>query len=152
MPVPKRIYLDTNLIYGWFKNQLNPKKHPKPEFIEFLCGRCKGVEKFISIYSIAELLVNLKKDFQDRGLSEDKISPFFEILKDHIGLKIIIEAKLTNSIVTFADLCNDHNDAVHIEIAKNENLTFVTRDEDIGKVGKVYKPVMCMSKFMKQFD
>lgn len=148
--VPQRIYLDTNQLYGWFENQLNRKK-PESGIVKFLGEKCKDMEKLISVYSVAELLVNLKRDFQNRDLTAKKLEYLFVILKDIIGIKIILESKITREIIGFADLCNDHNDAVHIQIAKNQDLTLVTKDEKIGRVKPAYPNVMSIGKLMKQF-
>lgn len=151
MAIPSKIYLDTNLLYGWFQNQLNTKKSPS-RIVKFLNERCKDIEKFISVYSIAELVVDLKQEFQDREISIKKIAYLFDILKDTIGLKIILEIKLTGAVIEFAELCDDHNDAIHIEAAKNENLTLITKDEDIGRVKDAYSNVISIGKLMKQFN
>lgn len=147
---PQRIYLDTNQLYGWFENQLNRKK-PESGIVKFLSEKCGDMEKFISVYTVAELLVNLKQDHPDRNLSPDKISYLFELLKNSIKLKMIEEAEITKEIVVFADLCNDHNDAIHIQIAKNQDLTLVTKDAKIGRVKAAYSNVMSIGKLVKQF-
>jgi predicted nucleic acid-binding protein len=151
MEVPKKVYLDTNLLYGWFQNQLS-KKRPESQIVRFLSEKCKDMEKFISVYTVAELLVNLKKDFSDRGLSKEKIGYMFEILRDTIDLKVIDQTKMTKSVIDFADLCDDHNDAVHLEIAKNENLVFVTRDCDLGRVKSAYPHVTSIGKLIKNVE
>ncbi len=151
MTIPSKIYLDTNLLYGWFKNKLGKKKS-ETGILTFLSEKCKDIEKFISAYSVAELLVKLKDEFQDREISENKIAYLFEILRGTIGLKIIYESKLTETVIKFADICGDHNDAIHIEIAKNQNLTLVTKDEALGKAEKLYPNIMSIGKLMKQFD
>ena len=151
MVIPSKIYLDTNLLYGWFEGQLK-KKNKQSEIIKFLSEKCHDIEKFISMYSVAELIVRLKGEFQDREISEDKIGYLFVILRDSIGLRILFEAKLTKEVIKFAELCGDHNDAIHIQIAKNENLTLITRDTDVNRVEKTYSSIMSIGKLMKQFD
>lgn len=146
--IPQRIYLDTNQLYGWFENQLNRKK-PESKIVEFLTEKFENAEKFISMYTIAELLVNLKNAYPDRNLSADKIAWLLILLKEATNLKIIEESKLTKEVIDFADLCNDHNDAVHIQIAKNQGLTFVTKDDKVGKVKSAYPNVISIRKLFR---
>lgn len=149
--VPQRIYLDTNQLFGWFENHLD-KKRPESGIVKFLMEKCEDIEKFTSIYAAAEILVNLKERFQGRNLSAEKIGYMFEILREIIGLQMIVESKLTEEVLKFADLCNDHNDAIHIQIAKNQNLMLITKDTDVGRVKAAYANVMSIGKFTRQFD
>lgn len=149
----EKVYLDTNLIIGFFKNIIRKKKKTgeDPEIIKFLAIHDE-IKKFISIFSIAEIIESLEEEFPSHALTQDYILDLIETLRNTIELEIIEDVKVSKNIINYTYLCRDVKDAIHIDICQASELWFITRDEDCGKVSKIYNKIMSERKFRKQFE
>ncbi len=165
MPKPNRVYLDTNLVYNWFKLHFTKrrKQADEEEIIKFLAGH-REIECFISAFTVAEIAANLRNEFKDR-ITLEQIKYLVQVLQDTINCQIIKFDKfkdmknqdregilISPEIIKFAFGCLDASDAIHVDIAKSSDLCFVTRDENVTRVKVVYENVMGEKKFRKQFD
>ena|SRR3989344_6745232 len=165
MPKPDKVYLDTNLMYNWFKLRFTKKRKQadEEEIIKFLAQH-KEIECFISAFTVAEIVARLKNEFKDLITLND-IRYSIEIFQDSINCQIIKLDKfrdmkdkdregilISPQIVEFAFECLDSKDAIHIDIAKSNDLWFITRDNDVTRVKNIYNNVMGEKKFRKQFD
>ena len=146
-----KIYLDTNLIIGFFKNIIKKKKYKEdPKFIRFLSDK-NEIQKFISIFTVAEVIQVLRKEFGSHDLSKRYILDLIDTLRGTVGLNIIENVELTSDIIHYTYLCDDLKDAVHVSIAQINDIWFVTRDDDAGKTKELYNKVISERKFIKQF-
>lgn len=165
MTQPKKVYLDTNLILHWFKLRILKKKKEADDkkIIKFL-SKHKEIETFISAFSVAEIVAKLRKEFKDR-VTMDEIKEIIEILRNSIKFDTIKLDKFSDmkgqerkgilispEIIDFAFVCYDASDAIHIDIAKSNDLWFVTRDDDAPRAREKYSKIMGESKFRKQFE
>jgi hypothetical protein len=151
------LYLDTNMIYDYVKNVLNNKKHKESYVIKLLSNsELKGKFRiFISHFTIAEIITRMKNDFPTRyqQLGKDKVMGIIVSAVSVIGGKIIYhDAKLTRTIIDFADLCKDKDDIIHAEISKNENLGLVTDDDELGRICDIWEHVVGKSKFIGHLE
>ncbi|GEM_PF-3237839 len=55
-------------------------------------------------------------------------------------------------VIQFTAKIGDVRDAVHVCIAKHEDLYLVTKDDGIGKVQEIYPKTIGMIGFMKAFE
>ena len=161
---PNEIYLDTSLLIGWFKHILEKrKKTGEPEIIEFLNDKPE-IKRYISSITIAEIIEVLKsKDFKNYKLEKSYILDLIVNLRNTLNLIIIEEfeekgrKQLKNiildsrNIVDFTFLGGEVIDAIHTEIARSNNIYFITRDENIGKTKELYPKIMGLKHFIKQF-
>lgn len=160
----KRIYLDTNLIFHWFELCLLGRRKLAGEgtFIRFLSDH-KEIERYISAYTIAEIAAKLRKQFGDKVKLND-IHELIEEFRNLTGTQIIkidefsdIKGNkrrgilLSSNIADYAFYCCDSKDALHIDIAKSNDLLLVTADDGIPMVKSMYEKVIGESKFRKQF-
>ncbi len=157
-PVPRRIYLDTNILVGWFKSQLSVGQTKSklidhlrrfgprnPDVIKFLINH-RDIEKFISIFTIAEIVHVLKysDEFKGYDLELATIKWLMELLQEAVGFSVIKEVSLGGNsikgviispdIVDFVDKHSHIIDCIHIDIAKHNELTFVSNERDLGKM------------------
>ncbi|MBI2583045.1 MAG: PIN domain-containing protein [Candidatus Aenigmarchaeota archaeon] len=150
MPIPKKVYLDTNIVYGFFQNIIRGKMD-HPEIIKFLAER-KDVEKYISTFTVAEIVENLLKEFPYRSLKKDYIMSLVDTLRLTVDLKILQETiELSGELVDFVYECKDAKDSLHVLIAKKNDLFFITRDDKVGILKSLYPNIMGEQKFKKQF-
>src|SRR3989339_949283 len=135
---PKRVYLDTNIIYGFFKSIIKGENEV-PEIIKFLADR-NDVEKFISTFTIAEIIENLLKEFSYRNLKKEYIISLVDALRLTINLQTIQESiEFSSELIDYTYECRDAKDSLHVLIAKKNDLYFITRDNDIGRMNKLYE-------------
>lgn len=161
--VQEKIYLDTNVIREWFvRIILGDKKDVR--VIEFL-RRHEEIDKFISVYGVAELIETLKKEsrIQHKKLTKELIWDLIRAPQNTLtNLKIIEEYTtergtseykgivLSSKIVDFTFLCGDLKDSIHVEIAANNDLIFVTKDAKVGRVKELYPKVVGINKLIRR--
>ena len=148
----EKIYLDTNLLIGFFKNIIQKEKKPSeyPLIIDFL-AKHNEIEKFISIFSIAEIIEVLRRTYSANNLSKEYILGLVDTLSASIDLKVIKEASLSDRIIDYTYLCNDAKDAIHIDICRASEMWFITADDKCGRVKGAYDRIMGERKFRKHF-
>ncbi len=157
----EKIYLDVNIFREWFVRMIRGEKG-KVFYIEFLSKRDE-IEKHISIFGIAELIETLKKEprVQHKKLTKELILALIDALRNTIGLEIIEEDKIQKEkfrgffvspkIVEFTYLCGDLKDSIHVEIARNNDLLFITKDDKIGQVKVIYPKVEGIRSLIRRY-
>ncbi len=155
-----RIYLDTSIIREWFVNIIRGDRG-EPFYIEFMRTH-NEFEKFISIYGIAELIETLKNEpeIQHKKLTKEFIMELIKLLQTTINMKIIESTDKENTefkgislsadIIDFTYLCGDLKDAIHVEIAKSNKLSFVTKDDKAGRIKPLYPEIVGIRKFIRR--
>ena len=162
----KRVYLDNSVIEPWFEGIMTGNKQLQTsKFIDFLILHTE-IEKFISTFTIAELIEkllfktnNIKSYMKEKSKIEDFVEAFrqtipnLKILEDEVsqngqkGLFICAE-----DLLAFTTKIGSSKDSVHVCIAKHEDLYFVTKDDKIGRVKELYPKTIGMIGFAKAFD
>lgn len=162
--IEENIYPDTSIIREWFVRIILGDRRDV-ETVEFL-RKHEEINKFISIYGIAELIETLKKEprIQHKKLTKEFIWDMIRALQNTLtNLKIIEEdiaegiskykgIVLSSEIIDFTFLCGDLKDSIHVEIAKNNDLLFVTKDDKVGKVKELYPKVIGIRKFIRRHE
>jgi len=164
-----RVYLDTCVILPWFQNIITNKKDSKgkievPKIIQFLVEHPE-IEKYISAFTVAELVKELM-------FKTDKVKPhmkrleyvqgFIETFQLTIPNMNIIELEESKNgekgilipvpdLIKYTSLIGDVPDAIHVCIAKHEDIYMVTKDDKVGKVQSVYSKTVGMIGFAKAF-
>lgn len=147
-----RIYLDTNIIFGWFKAKIEEERKGKifilPERLENLLEL--DCELFVSPLVKAEVSRNLRSDYNigkekintlwDRFLNDMKIEELsFRKFQIHFSeiLKIVqfIPLRLKGAIP----------DLIHIQIARKFELKFLT-DEDMERLKEFYDNIIIIDE------
>lgn len=162
MTLPEKIYLDNSLLIRWFLWKLNPRRYrSEPEIVKFL-AQSQGMQIYISIISLAELVHTLKysRDFQRfrmtlpwlRTLLEElqRILGFLIIERERIGGVDIGGIVITPAIVRFLDVHPELMDCLHVDIARRNDLWFITHDDNVGKLKPLYENIMTDNKLIRQ--
>ncbi len=142
-----KIYLDTNIVYGYFlaKNlSLRGEAFKLPAVIQFLKDQQERFEYYVSILMKTEIMrilvseLGLEKgvsrkmwqDFLDEiNASEIKIEePLDEIYKEILA--IVEETRIKKRVTNLE----------HLIVAKNSNFVFLTGDNEILEKCKTYHP------------
>lgn len=144
------------------KIQPEKKYKEEPEIIRFLSEN-KEIEIYISLISIAELVHTLKyhEEFQRYKISLGWIKELIQEFQNIVGFNIIINERINNieiggiiiipEILEFLDKHNGLADCIHVDIAKRNDLCFITYEKKIGRLKEFYDNIITESKLMKQF-
>ncbi len=159
---PDKVYVDNSLLVRWFLHRLYPNRYSDtPQIIKFLTKE-KGMQKFISLISVAELVHTLKygKDFAGKNLTIGAIKALIDELQNIMGFEIILRDKIgeaqlngvvvSTDILEFLDKHQHIIDCIHVDIAKQHDLFFVTYEGKIGRMRKFYDKTMTENKLLKQ--
>jgi hypothetical protein len=105
----------------------------------------------------------LKNDekFRKYNFSDAEIESLISTLQAIVGFNIIIEMKtdgipikgnvITETVAEYAKKCGHVLDCVHIDMARTNDLTFVTTEKKLGRIKELYDQVMTENKYIKQF-
>lgn len=140
-----KVYLDANIIYGFFLAKVKFLKGKIPQFvepkiIEFLRINSDKMDLFVSCIAKAEIFRRLKTEldidikvigslwYELRTLL--KILEIYEVLVTSEIVKVVSEEKFKKRI----------SNIIHLVAAKNEDLYFVTGDKEIVNKCKKFYP------------
>ena len=158
----ERAYLDINIFREWFVRTI--KNDSTPVFYVQFLSEHGEIEKFISVFSIAEIVETLLKEPELQGikLTKEWITSLIEIFKDTVKVEVLEEDKafkgkyrgfyVSPKIVEFTYLCGDLKDSIHADIAKNHSLLLVTKDDDVGRVKAVYPKVEGIRSLIRRYE
>ena len=166
----ERVYLDTSVVLPWFQNLMRGTKDSRgtietPEIIEFLIARPE-IAKYISYFTIAEIVKELmfKTDKVRSHLKRLEIVQSFVLtFQGTIPNLSIIELEESKNgekgilipipeLLQYTALIGDTSDAIHVCIAKHEDIYLVTKDDKVGKVKILYPKTIGMKDFAKAFE
>ena len=161
---PNEYYLDTNLLIGWVRHILSKKKPLEPKFIVFL-KQHPEIKTWISTITIAEIVEFLQKDFGKHNLTFVQMKKVIEKMQKIIGFRIINAYVTDEGMEEIKDIVlnarnlvlltyegRDVKDAIHVEIARQNRLWFITRDIDVGRMKRIYAYIDTAEKLMKKFN
>ena len=69
--------------------------------------------------------------------------------KDNTEFKGI---SLSADIINYTYLCGDLKDAIHVEIAKSNKLSFITKDDKVGRIKPLYPEITGIRKFIRRAE
>ncbi len=161
-----QIYLDNTSLVRLFLKRFYPEKHKQePRIIRFLNENKREIKSFVSTISIAELVHTLKhgEDFKKFNLNFNYIKELIGELQDIIGFDIIQTEKMkdgteidgvivSNHVVEYVFKHKHLPDCIHVDIARQHELTFVTYEKAMGELKEYYDNIMTEEKLMKQFN
>ena len=157
----KQIYIDTSLLREWIARLMRGEKEEDTQIIKFLREH-EEIKKFISVFTIAELVENLlfkEKRIKDFMRKQEVVESFSQILMDTTGIKIIEQERkeehvgifISPKIVDYVAKCGSIKDSIHVCIAEHEDLWLVTHDNNFGRLKPLYKNIMTDKALLKLF-
>ena len=140
-----RIYLDANIIYGFFLAKVKFLKGKVPQFVEpkiigFLKLNLQKMDLFVSCVAKAEIFRRLKTEWD---LDTMTIFSLWNELKTFINIDEIDEVVVTDEIVTIVSkekFKKRITNIIHLVSAKNNDLYFITGDKEIVSKCKKFYP------------
>jgi len=128
-----KIYLDANIIYGFFKNIINEerkgKKFTDPSILKFL--KESELELYTSVLVKAEIARRLRTEW---GCSAEEVIELWNSFEDYLNSKMIETAIIDSQIVDIATkipMKKRISNMMHLLIAKQYDLWFLTGDKEI---------------------
>ena len=128
-----KIYLDANIIYGFFKNIINEerkgKKFTDPSVLKFL--KESELELYTSVLVKAEIARRLRTEW---GCSAEEVIELWKKLVEYMKFEVIKSAVITeevSDIATKIPMKKRISNIMHITIAKQYDLWFLTGDKEI---------------------
>jgi len=158
-----QVYIDTSLLLEWFARLMREdKRDDEPRIIKFLREQ-REIKKFISIFTIAELVEDLlfhEKRIKYHMKKIELIESFAKSLMETTAIRIIEMEKddehkgifISPNIVKYTAICGSIKDAIHVCIAEHEDLWLVTHDDKIGKLKPSYKKITTDTHLLKLFE
>ncbi len=161
--IPNKIYLDNTILIRYFLRKFYPQKYKnEPQIIRFLNEHTE-IQKFISIISIAELVKKLihGNDFKKFDICFDYAMKLIEEFQSMLNFKIIETMEnnnvvidgivVTKNIIKYISIHSDLPDCIHLDIARQHDIWFVTYEKELGRLKEEYGNIITEDKLMKQF-
>ncbi|MBU5688029.1 MAG: PIN domain-containing protein [Candidatus Aenigmarchaeota archaeon] len=147
-----RVYLDTNIVFGFFKRFLESKFMKKqfrlPEKM-LIANKAKDV--YISELVLSEVVSGMKKwcEKNEIKLSKNEIESLVQEFRKEFKIKILKKVEIKD-LFLLVNYGIDINDGIHLEISKNRDMVFVTDDKRLYEAGKYfYGKVLSFHEFRK---
>lgn len=150
-----RIYLDTNIIFGWFKAKIDEERKGKtfvlPERLDKLLE--SKYDLFVSTLVKVEVSRNLKSEL---NINSEKINQLWDrFLKETKTIELVFE-KLQVDMFEMLNVTQNYPlklrgavaDLIHIQIAKHSNLKFLT-SEDMRILKSVFDNVIIIDELYR---
>lgn len=138
-----RIYLDTNIIYGYFFAKVKQLKNRteifvEPKVIGFLRKNLISLNIFVSVLVKAELYRTLRTEFQLNATEISALWSEFRILLDVNEINTVQIKEEAAEFVKTEIFTKGIVNVFHFFVAKNENLYFVSGDKEIVAKGRKF--------------
>jgi predicted nucleic acid-binding protein len=135
----QKIYLDTNIIYGYFRKRveetINRRKFKKPFILEKIS---KADYEFItSFFTMVEVSRNLRRDF---NLDSRSIVDLLRLFTREYSVKVVQKVSITGELLLWHLKEIDLADAIQLNIAKNSKSIFLTNDKRLIKDARKFYP------------
>jgi len=128
-----KIYLDTNIVFGYFK-YLAEKRKTVPFIISFIEANKSRLQPVTSFFTLAEAAEALLKE----GVKEGTVLMTLRNFRKRCEIKTIERVVITGEIIKWILKGISVKDAIQICIAKSLNAHFLTQDKKLIKSGKAF--------------
>ena len=135
-----KIYLDTNIIFGFFRNLLlekrKGKKFTNPAILKFL--KENNFELYTSVLVKAEIARRLRTEW---GSTKEEVEEFWTSLETYINVDVIQTATIGPKIAVITletPFKNRVSNIMHLLIAEQYDLWFLSVDKEIVQKGKKF--------------
>jgi len=139
-----RIYLDTNIIFGYFKAILGGRKIPF--MLTFIENNLDKIEPITSFFTMAEVAKSLK---EETTLTTEEIKRLLRIFRKTSKIKIFEKVIITGEVINLSLRGVSIPDSIQLSIAKNLTATFITQDKELlYKSSKIYKNILSFKQLV----
>jgi predicted nucleic acid-binding protein len=138
MPMHKvkklQVYLDTNILYSYLKKKIEEKISGNGKEIKFIFLNNAQITPVSSFFTLIELVNVLKREMK---ISRKSIEDFVKDEIKSMKIRLIEKAKIDENVLKWYLNGLDFKDAIHLSIAKENNLILITNDLDLIKFAKL---------------
>lgn len=155
-----KIYLDTNLLIGWFKWILKKKKRKgdEPKITKFLSEH-EEISTFISSFSVIEIVGVISNDYKKPDgtpkYTLNDIKSFIENLNKYLKITVLEEKRIVSlpikKLIGISRRCRHLADSIHVYLAEKEDIWFITTEVKLGRLKPYYPKIMTEKRLIKQF-
>ena len=150
-----KIYLDANIIYGFFKNVLREirkgEEFREPAVLKFL--KESGLELYTSVLVKAEIARRMRTEW---NCNAEEVNEAWKKFAEYIKIEIITTAVITEEIsyiATQIPLKKRISNIMHLIIAKQYDLWFLTGDKEIiDKCKPAYSKIISYIELRRKND
>ena len=151
-----KIYLDTNIIFGFFNKWILAKRKgtdfKEPEIIRFL-KETKEIELFVSPLVKAEIGRRLRSEF---SATESEANEVWTLFLETLMIKELETAQINDEIAEIAfkiPFRKRISNLMHLIICKQYDIWFLTGDKEILTKGKkFYNKIISYVELRKRFS
>jgi len=143
MEIPKELYLDTNMIHSWFRNFMTSLKKNEPlkmpDTLQFIVNQ-KELKLFTTTLTKIEIFRYLKAEW---NRDEKSCNEIWETFVNSFDITVINvkEIELEELLALVAKVATKKKTLVnlmHLQVAKKNNLLFLTGEEKLKEKYKEY--------------
>jgi len=145
-----KVYLDTNVIFGFFKNFIFHKNF-LPWKIWFLKKNSESIEVYTSFFAISEAVSEMVKiaEREKIKLNEEDVEVIVKKLIEFCNVKVLKDVEM-DDIVLLALYKIDVKDCLHLEISRKNNMILITDDIELKERGRYfYDKIMSFYEFAR---
>ena len=158
--VKLKVYLDTNIIFGYFlakSKELKGKRVELPKIFRFLYENKDRFEFYISPLTKGEIIRRMRTEL---NIETNKVKKLWEEFVSVLSVKIIDVSRLNLEktwkfvidVVSQVPIKKRFTNLEHLSIAKQLNLYFLTGDKEIlRKCKKFYPKILSYVEFRQVF-
>ena len=129
------VYLDTNILYSYFKKKIEEKiRGNNGKKIKLFPFENSRIVLMSSFFTLAELVEVLKREI---NLSKKSIEDFIENEIKELEIKFLDKARIDDNFLRWNLNGLDLKDAIHLSIARENNLILLTNDLNLVKFAKM---------------
>jgi len=143
MELPKELYLDTNMIWAWFKNMMEAFRRGEslkiPSILQFISSRIE-LKTFTTNLTKAEIFRYLRSEWNcDKNFSENLWNRFLVSFNtSYIEAENVIISELIEICARVSTKKKTLVNLMHLQLAKKNNLWFLTGEENLKDRYKEY--------------
>ncbi len=154
MEIPKELYLDTNMIHGWFRNFMLGIKHQEflkmPSILEFLAKN--DLKLFTTTLTKIEIFRYIKAEW---GRDENSCNEIWDTFMKSFTITAIDskEVELEELLKLVSKIATKKKTLVnlmHLQLAKKNSLWFLTGEEQLKDKYKEYYQKVLTYKDLRQ--
>lgn len=127
------VYLDTNILYSYFKKKIEQKISNNDKEIKLTFLNNARIIPVSSFFTLIELVNVLKREM---NLSKKSIEDFVNGEVESMRIRLIEKTKIDENVLKWCSDGLDFKDAIHLSIVKENNLTLITNDLKLKQFAK----------------
>jgi predicted nucleic acid-binding protein len=141
-----KVYLDTNMIFGFFKIMLEViferRRYREVRRLSALERSSELLEVYTSFFTLIEVIEQIRKWSQKKrkALTTAQIRALLSSFQEIFNIRIVSSVFITQRVLEYVLNNMEWEDAIQLEIARINGFTLVTEDIDLKRLGRRFYP------------